>query len=307
MSKPSHSICARADVSVAAIRAAVWRAPGAAIRIALLAAAWIALGVAAWIALSAVVWIALGAPSFASAAEPVIRPYESYSGCYLLDMGARGNGQNAYAGIRYRPDSRSLVYMQGDYLARFERRETKLLGGASFGIARAWNCAAEVSVSPGAEMYPTAAAWMEIGKVAARSLIVYCRVNHSAYRSASLSGISLAGEYYPPRFNCAVISRVAVSTNDFGSGTRSTDAGGLVKVIRFIGERSRAFVYGAVGNESYRLETVERTGNLYANTVGAGGDYYPRPALRISPSLEYQHRERGPRFMQFGLEIGVLW
>jgi YaiO family outer membrane protein len=256
---------------------------------------------------AAAVWLALGALSCAAAAEPVARPYESYSGCYALDMGARGNGQNAYAGIRYRPDKRSLVYVQGDYLARFERQETKLLGGASVGIARTWNCATEISISPGAEMYPTAAAWIEIGKVAARSLVVYGRVNHSAYRSSALSGISLAGEYYPPRCNCAVIARAALSTNDFGVVKRSTDAGGLVKVIWFIGERSRAFVYGATGSESYRLETVERTGNLYANTFGAGGDYYPRPALRISPSLEYQDRERGPRFLQIGLEIGVFW
>jgi YaiO family outer membrane protein len=256
---------------------------------------------------AAAVWIALGALSCASAAEPVIHPYESFSGYYFLDMGARGNGHTAYTGIRYRPAKRSLVYMQGDYLARFEKQETKLLGGASVGFARTWNCAAEISVSPGAEMYPVAAAWMEIGKIATRSLVVSGRVNHSAYRNSALSGISLAGEYYPPRCNCAVISRAALSTNDFGSGKRSTDAGGLVKVIRFIGECSRAFVYGAVGNESYRLEIVERTGNLYANTFGIGGDYFPRPALKISPSLEYQDRERGPRFLQFGLEIGILW
>ncbi len=256
---------------------------------------------------AATISIALGALFRASAAEPVVRPRESYSGCYFLDMGARGNGRNAYAGIRYRPDGRSLVYLQGDYLARFERQETKLLGGGSVKFARTWNCAAEISVSPGAEMYPTAAAWIEIGKVAARSLVVYGRVNHSMYRNSTLSGISLAGEYYPPRCNCAVISRVALSTNDFGVAKRSADAGGLLKIIWFVGERSRAFVYGAVGNESYRLELVERTGNLYANTVGAGCDYYPRPALKVSPSLEYQDRERGPRFLQFGLEIGVLW
>jgi YaiO family outer membrane protein len=256
---------------------------------------------------AAVVCVALCTLSCAAAAEPVARPHEAYSGCYLLDMGARGDGHNAYAGIRYRPDKRSLVYLQGDRLARFGREESKLLGGASFGIARTWNCAAELSVSPGAEMYPTAAAWIEIGKVAVKSLVVYGRVNHSAYRSASLSGISLAGEYYPPRWNCAVISRVSLSTNDFGGAARATDAGGLVKVIRFVGERSRAFVYGAAGSESYRLELVDRTGNLYANTFGIGGDYYPRPSLRISPSLEYQDRERGPRFLQFGLEAGFLW
>jgi hypothetical protein len=258
------------------------------------------------VACVAAVWLALGASTCASA-ERAVRPHESFSGCYFLDMGARGNGQNAYMGIRFRPDKRSLVYMQGDFLSRFEKREAKLLGGASVGFARTWNCAAEISVSPGAEMYPTAAAWIEIGKIAARSLVVYGRVNHSAYRNAALSGISLAGEYYPPRFNCAVISRVALSTNDFGVAKRSTDAGGLAKIIWFIGERSRAFVYGATGSESYRLEIVERTGNLYANTFGIGGDYYPRPALRISPSLEYQDRERGPRFLQFGIEMGILW
>jgi hypothetical protein len=199
------------------------------------------------------------------------------------------------------------MYMQGDRLIRFEKQESRLLGGASIAVAGTWNCAAEISVSPGAEMYPAAAGWIEIAKAAAKSLVVYGRVNHSAYRNAALSGISLASEYYPPRCDCAVISRVALSTNDFGADTRSTDAGGLVKVIRFIGERSRAFVYGAVGNESYRLETVERTGDLYAKTVGIGGDYFPRPALRISPNLEYQERERGPRFLQLGLEIGILW
>ena len=259
------------------------------------------------VACAAAAWIALGAASRASAAEPASRPFEAYSGCSLLDMGARGNGQNAFAGIRYRPDTRSIVYLQADYLTRFEKRETKMLGGASFGIARTWNCAAEISVAPDAELYSAAAVWLEIGKMATRSLVMYGRVSHSAYLNSSLSGISLAGEYYPPRCNCAVISRVTLSTNDFGIDARSTDAGGLVKVIRFIGVRSRAFAYGAVGSESYRLETVERTGNLYANTFGAGADYYPRPALRISPSIEYQDRERGPRFLQFGLETGILW
>jgi YaiO family outer membrane protein len=256
---------------------------------------------------AAAIWLALAVFARAAAAEPVARPRESYSGCYFLDMGARGNGRNAYAGIRFRPDKRSLVYLQGDYLTRFEKRETKLLGGASVGFARTWNCAAEISVAPGAEMYPLAAAWIEIAKVAARSLVVYGRAGHSAYRNTSLSGVSLAGEYYPPRFNCAVIVRAALSTNDFGVDKRSKDAGGLVKVIWFVDDRSRAFVYGAAGSESYRLEIVERTGNLYATTVGIGGDYYPRSTLRISPSLEYQDRERGPRFLQFGLEMGVLW
>ncbi len=255
----------------------------------------------------AATWIALAALSRASTAEPAVRPYESYSGGYFLDMGERGNGQNAYAGIRFRPDRRSLVYLQGDYLARFERRETKLLGGASVGLARSWNVAAEISVSPDAELYPRTAGWLEIAKTATRSLVVYGKVGHSAYRNAALSGISLAGEYYPPRCRCAVISRVALSTNDFGGGERSTDAGGLMKVLWFVGERSRAFVYGAVGSESYRLEIVERTGNLYAQTAGVGGDYFLRPALRISPSLEYQERERGPRYLQFGIEVGVLW
>jgi hypothetical protein len=292
MSTPLHSVPKRAGAFIAAI---------------LLALGALSCAAAAWVALGTAVWIALGALSCAAAAEPVARPHEAYFGYYLLDMGARGNGQNAYAGIRFRPDKRSLVYMQGDYLTRFEKQETKLLGGASFGIAGTWNCAAEISVSPGAEMYPTAAAWIEIGKVAAKSLVVYGRINHSAYRHASLSGISLAGEYYPPRCNCAVISRASLSTNDFGIDKRSTDAGGLVKVIWFIGERSRAFAYGAAGSESYRLELVERTGNLYANTIGIGGDYYPRPSLRISPSVEYQDRERGPRFLQFGLEAGFLW
>lgn len=255
----------------------------------------------------AAIVLALGALSCAAAAESAVRPHESFSGYYLLDMGARGTGHDAYAGIRFRPGKRSLVYLQGDYLARFERQETKLLGGASVGFAGAWNCAAEISVSPGAEMYPAASAWIEIGRVAARSLVVYGRVNHSAYRNSALSAISLASEYYPPRCHSAVISRVTLSTNDFGVDGRSTDAGGLVKVMRFIGERSRVFVYGAIGNESYRLELVERTGNLYARTVGVGGDYYLRPELKISPSLEYQDRERGPRFLQFGLEVGILW
>jgi len=221
-------------------------------------------------------------------------------------MGARGNGHNVFAGIRYRPDTRSIVYLQGDYLSRFEKREAKMLGGASFGITRTWSCAAEISVAPGAELYPAAAVWLELGKMAAKSLVMYARVGHWAYLSSSLSALSIAGEYYPARCDCAVISRVTLSTNDFGIDARSTDVGGLVKVIRFIGERSRAFAYGAVGSESYRLETVERTGNLYANTFGAGVDYYPRPALRISPSIEYQDRERGPRFLQCGLEMGIL-
>lgn len=90
-------------------------------------------------------------------------------------------------------------------------------------------------------------------------------------------------------------------------GVELCRTGGLLKILWFTGERSRAYAYGAVGSESYRLEIAERIGSLYANTVGAGADCYWRPAVKISPSLEYQDRERGPRFLQFGFEIGVLW
>jgi hypothetical protein len=251
--------------------------------------------------------LALVAAARAAAYEPAIRPHESYSGYYFLDMGARGTGSNAFAGVRFRPADRSLVYVQGDYLTRFDRREGKLLGGACFGIGGGMTFAAEVSVAPHAELYPTTAGWMEASKVAARSLVVYARAGRSIYGRSSLSVLSLAGEYYPPRVPCAVISRASVSTNDFGGDTRSTDAGALLKILWFMGERSRIYAYGAVGSESYRLEIAERIGSLYANTVGAGADYYPRQALKISPSLEYQDRERGPRFLQFGLEIGILW
>ncbi len=108
-------------------------------------------------------------------------------------MGARGNGQR----IRGNPLSAGHAldaYLQADYLTRFEKRETKMFGGASFGIARTWNCAAEISVAPGRGAVSAAAVWLEIGKMATRSLVMYGRVSHSAYLNSSLSGISLAGE-----------------------------------------------------------------------------------------------------------------
>jgi YaiO family outer membrane protein len=243
-------------------------------------------------------------PDDAQASAP--RSYEYFAGSYYLDMGDRGDGSNVYAGLRYRPRERSLVYVQGDYLERFDKREGRLLGGASFRIAQAWNISGEVSLSPRAELYPHGAAWIELGRPVARTLALSLRTNYSAYRSVQLAGISIGSEYYP-RGECAVISRVALARTDYGGGTTRTDGSALVKVIWFFDDRTRAFAYAATGSESFMTETIDRIGDLRANAFGVGGTWFVGHALGLSPSFEYQERERGPRYIQLGLEICRPW
>ena len=254
------------------------------------------------------------ASSTASAAEPTPgnaqasagRSYEYFAGSYYLDMGDRGEGSNVYAGLRCRPRERFLVYVQGDYLDRFDKREGRLVGGASSRIARTWNISGEASLSPRAELYPHAAAWIELGRPVTHSLALSLRMNYSAYRLVELAGISIGSEYYP-RGDCAVVSRVALAATDYGGGTTTTDGSALVKVIWFFDDRTRAFAYVATGSESFMIETIDRTGALRANVFGVGGTWFVAHALALSPSFEYQERERGPRYIQFGLEICRLW
>jgi YaiO family outer membrane protein len=231
-------------------------------------------------------------------------PVEYYGGYYHLDMGAWGVGHNPYAGVRYRPRERSLLYVQSDYLDRFDKREARVLGGASTRVAGVWSLSGEIAVAPRAEIFPTAASWAELGRPVSRSLALSARVNGSAYRNARLFGASLGSEYYP-QGDLALISRVALSTVDFGGAPASTDGSVLLKIIWFVDDRTRIFAYGAAGNESFIIETIDRTGNIRSNVVGIGGTFFPFPSIALSPSFEYQRRERGPRFLQFGFEASV--
>jgi YaiO family outer membrane protein len=251
--------------------------------------------------------IAIAASPRAAAAEPTLDGARStaYAGFCRLDMAERGTGDEGYAGFRCRPRERSILYAECRYLDRFEEREARLLGGASSGIAGVWNLAAELSIAPGAAIYPRFAGSIELGRPVARSLALSGRLNASAYRDAALFGAALTSEYYP-RGDCALISRIGVATIDFEGAPASTDGSALVKVIWFVDDRTRVFAYGASGSESYRMETIDRAGDIRSDAVGAGAAFFLLPSVAVSPSIEYQKRERGPRFLQFGLEISFV-
>ena len=231
-------------------------------------------------------------------------PPEYYGGWHHLDMGDRGTGFDVYTGLRLRPRERSLIYAQTEYLDRFEKREGRLLVGGAFPLADSWNLSGEAAAAPGAEVFPRAAAWVELGRPVAPRLALSTRLTAALYRDARLLGASLGCECYP-RGNCAVIARAAFSTVDFEGAPASTDGSGLVKIIYFLGERTRIFAYGAAGNESFRIETMDRTGDIRSNVIGIGCTVHPRRSVALTPSFEYQTRDRGPRYVQLGLEVSV--
>jgi len=261
----------------------------------------------AWRLLLAAVCVAGAAAHGARAADGGItggRPPEYYGGWHHLDMGDRGSGFDVYTGIRLRPRERSVIYAQTEYLDRFEKREGRLLLGGSFPLADRWNVSGEAAAAPGAEVFPRAAAWVELGRPVARRLALSTRLTAALYRDARLLGVSLGCECYP-RGDCALIARTALSTVDFEGTSASTDGSGLVKIIYFLGERTRVFAYGAAGNESFRIETMDRTGDIRSNVIGIGCTVYPRRSVALTPSFEYQTRDRGPRYVQLGLEVSV--
>ncbi len=231
-----------------------------------------------------------------------LRDYEYYAGQYYLDNN-NFNSLNIYTGLRYKPNNKKYtLYGQFDYIDRASNTDGKIMGGMSLPLNTSFNIASEISLSPNASIYPAASGWVELSNSSLPSLVLYGRINMSHYTDVNLYGLSVAGEYYLSG-QLALITRLTVSETVFDSGGSSTDEAISAKAIWFINDQDKVFMYYSYGSEAYKAETIDRIGGIKANTVGAGGTYFITPAIGVSPSLEFQDRERGSEHFQLGLEF----
>jgi YaiO family outer membrane protein len=212
------------------------------------------------------------------------------------------NGNNLYAGIRYKPDKTLSLYGQVDYLDRFNEEDVRLLVGGSRRFSGEITLSGEMSLTPEAELYPRVSGWAELAYPLFSSFVIYSSVNLSNYRDIDLFGVSLAGEYYPVG-NLALIGRITFSETEFDTGDSADDTSFMMKGTWFFTDDYRMSLYYSYGNESYKVETIDSVGDVEAKTYGISGLYFFTPMIGIAPSIEFQDRERGVEYLQFGLEL----
>ncbi len=234
-----------------------------------------------------------------------IHNFKFYTGYYYLDIKNNKEGHNFYTGLSYKPKEKYLYYGQVDYLYRFNEREGRFLGGGTMPITDKLCASAELALAPGAKIFPVVAGWLELGYPALPSLVLYGRMHASHYKDADLYGISAAGEYYPVGY-LSLFTRYTLSRTELDGGGNSADGAVLVKLTWFINDKNKVFGYFSYGNEPYRIETIDIIRGIKTKTYGVGGTYFITPTVGMSPSFEYQNRERGVRYLQFGLELAFL-
>ena len=227
---------------------------------------------------------------------------EYYAGSYYLDINNNVNGINLYAGVRYKPDRTFSLYGQVDYLDRFNEEDVRLLVGGSRRFTGDLTLSGEISLTPDAELYPRASGWTELAYPLFSSFVIYSSVNLSHYQDIDLFGVSLAGEYYPVG-NLALIGRITFSQTEFNTGDSADDSSFMIKGTWFFTDDDHLSLYYANGNESYKVETIDSVGDVEAKTYGISGLYFFTPLMGIAPSIEFQDRERGTEYLQFGLEL----
>ncbi|UCF83106.1 MAG: tetratricopeptide repeat protein [Desulfobacteraceae bacterium] len=235
--------------------------------------------------------------------------FQSYTGYCFLHMDRNENdenGHNVYTGLKYIPNKPFKFYGQFDYLERFGEKEVRVLGGGSLKLRDELDISVEVGLAPRAEIFPVVSGRIELAYTASPSLVIYGSPILSYYRDVDLYGISVAGEYYPYGF-LSLLSRVSVLKTDFEEGGSSSDTAFFFKVTWFINDANKIFTYFSSGSEAYRIETIDRIGGIDAKTFGIGGTYFITPVWGVSPNLEFQDREGGTKYYQFGLEFTYRW
>lgn len=227
--------------------------------------------------------------------------YEYYTGYYHLNINDNVDGNNVYTGIKYKTDTWT-AYVQFDYLDRFNEVDGRVLTGASLSLKNKLSMSAEVGFAPDAEIYPRISGWVELAYPVIPSLVLYSNLNLSEYREANLSSVSFAGEYYPAG-SLSVLMRYTLLKTEFDTGRDSTDDAVHLKITRFIGDNNNIHAYYSYGNEAFKIDTIDKIGGAGAATYGIGGVYFITPAIGIAPGLEFQDREKGTEYLQFGLEL----
>lgn len=239
----------------------------------------------------------------------MIYNFQAYTGYYFLHMDKNENdesGHNVYIGLKYLPNKPFKFYGQFDYLERFGEKEGGVLGGGSLKLRDELDISSEVGFAPGAKILPVVSVRFELAYTAAPSLVIYSSPIFSHYKDVDLYGISVAGEYYPYGF-LSILSRVSALKTDFEEGGSSSDTAFFFKVTWFINDANKIFTYFSSGSEAYRIETIDRIGDIEARTFGIGGTCFFAPSWGISPSFEFQDREGGTEYYQFGLEFAYRW
>lgn len=235
-----------------------------------------------------------------------IRTLEYYTGYYFLNINNNADGHNVYAGLRYKPGKKYTLYGQFDYLNRFNKTDGRLLGGFSSALTEKLNLSAELGLAPGARIFPIVSGYLELAYPVVSSTVLSAGLNLSHYRDADVYGMSVAGEYYPYG-NLSVFLRVSISKTEFDGGKSSVNDAQMLKVTWFINDTDKIFTYLARGNEAFRIDTIDQTGDIKANIFGIGGTHFITPALGISPSFEFQDREKDTIYSQFGMEFKYLF
>ncbi len=130
------------------------------------------------------------------------------------------------------------------------------------------------------------------------------RIFGSQYKEVDSYGVSLSCEYYTVGY-ISIAPRITFSRTEFHSGKRSSDTAYMLKVTKFFTDRDKVFAYFSYGSESYKIETLDRVGDIDARTYGVGCTVFLNPEIGISPFAEYQDRDKNTEFFQFGIEVKI--
>lgn len=235
-----------------------------------------------------------------------IHKFEHFAGYYYLNINNNVDGHNLYYGLKYKLDKVYILYGRFDYLDRFSETEGKFLGGGSARLSGNLTVSAELSLAPGASVFPIVAGRVELAYLTKPSLVLYGALNHSHYKSADLYGISATGEFYVTG-QLAILSRISLMRTELGGAKSSTDGALLVKATHFISNTNGIYAYFSYGNEAFLIKTIDEIGAIEARTYGIGTTYFVTSSTGLSPRIEYQDRERGTKYFQIGLEFDYRW
>lgn len=231
-----------------------------------------------------------------------LHSFEHYTGYYFLNISNNVDGHNVYTGLRYRPKKNYSLFVQFDYLDRFREVDSKVLWGGSLRIQKNLTVSTELGIAPGAEIFPRFSGRLEIATPLTSALVLYGGFGIFHYSNTDSYRAEVAGEYYPVG-NISLLARYSISSTEFSEGGNASDQSQFLKATWFMSDRNKIYIYFAHGSEAFRTGTIDQVGGIDANIFGIGLSYFITQTTGVSPSFEFQDRERGTTYRQFGLEI----
>lgn len=226
-------------------------------------------------------------------------------------------GQEAGTQLWYRLQSqdpvRGSISGRVDYLNRFGHDEGKVTAGYSrrFGGVHTWS--AELGLAPGSEILPRLTASAEYGRPVGSATALSAGLKFSSYSTSRNAELFAGGEQYLPR-GFALLARAGLSRESYdGTGESAFHPAGLIKMLYFLTDDDRAWIYHGRGVEGFSLGSERAPGSIATSTWGIGAAKtfkVPRSArtIGVEGNLDWQSREGAiPRMVAFTLAFNHRW